>query len=228
MDVRLVSARIYDAPFGALAGGEIKTCQTIFLRGAVGLLLGVPVLFLVVKFLWRRSSNWMRLRFRAGYLAGGAALGIAVGLAVYAALAAFSVVRITAWPARFSFSELGLVLIGHFGWVLFKSTLEETVFRGMAIREFGLRWGWPAATLAGGLYFAAIHLISIVPILTPSLIIGILAAGIAASALFVALYIRSSSLWLPIGFHAGWNFALSAILGTTMSGKERSFGLFQL
>ena len=53
-------------------------------------------------------------------------------------------------------------------------------------------------------------------------------AGVVANALFVALYLRGGSLWLPIGFHFGWNLALSGLAGTTMSGTEQSFGLFRI
>ncbi|MFC1572882.1 lysostaphin resistance A-like protein [Candidatus Eisenbacteria bacterium] len=169
----------------------------------------------------------MCLRFRPGLLLGGAALGILMGIAIVSILWAFRVARISAYPTRFSGSHIAAILVGHCGWILFKSMLEETVFRGMATREFALRWGWPLATIIGGLYFAAIHFISIVPILTPSLAVSVLVAGIATNGLFVALYRRSRSLWFPIGFHAGWNFALAGILGTTMSGRARSFGLFQ-
>jgi len=215
------------AEFGELAAGEIKTYQTVFLRGMVALVLGVPITFVVVRFLWRRSWDWMRLRFDTRYLMAGAALGVVVALAAVAVLGAAGHARIAGLPSRFTGVQLAGALTGLLGWVAFKAILEEVVFRGMVVREFALRWGWPVATLAGGLYFAAAHLMAIVPILTPQLTVAILVAGTAASALFTALYIRSGSLWLPIGFHAGWNIALSAIAGTTMSGRAAGFGLFQ-
>ena len=165
------------ASFGAIAGGEVETSWTVFLRGVTGLVLGVPVLLLAVRFLWRRSWDWLRIRFRPGYLAGGAALGTVAAFAAVGALAALGLARIVAWPGRFAPLDLGAVLVGNGCWVLFISMLEETVFRGMATREFALRWGWPAATIGGGLYFAAIHLISVAPVLTPSLVAGILCSG---------------------------------------------------
>jgi hypothetical protein len=54
----------------------------------------------------------------------------------------------------------------------------------------------------------------------------ILISALIASILFVAMYVRSGSLWLPIGFHFGWNVCLELLLGTTISGQEASFGLF--
>jgi hypothetical protein len=40
--------------------------------------------------------------------------------------------------------------------------------------------------------------------------------------------VKSLSLWLPIGFHAGWNYSVSGLLGTTMSGQANSHGLLNL
>jgi membrane protease YdiL (CAAX protease family) len=223
-----LGSAVTGAAFGELAGGEIETSQTVLLRGLVGLLLGIPATFLVTKFLWRRPWEWLRLRFDARLLLLGSILGISAGVLVVVALGGLGFARIAGFPSRLSGGQLIAVMVGHVGWVLFTATLEEVTFRGMAVREFALRWGWPLATVVGGVYFAAIHLIAIVPILTPRLMVGILVAGTAASAMFVALYVRSRSLWLPIGFHAGWNFALSAIVGTTMSGRGSEFGLLRV
>jgi membrane protease YdiL (CAAX protease family) len=223
-----LGSAVTGAAFGKLAGGEIETSQTVLIRGLVGLLLGIPAIFLVAKFLWRRPWRWLRLEFDVRLLLLGSIIGIAAGLAVVAVLGVLGFARVAGFPSRFSEGQLTAVMVGHVGWVLFTATLEEVIFRGMAVREFALRWGWPLATVVGGVYFAAIHLIAIVPMLTPLLIVGILVAGTSTSAMFVALYVRSRSLWLPIGFHAGWNFALSAIAGTTMSGRGAEFGLLQV
>jgi len=222
-----IGSIVTGATFGELAGGELKTYEAVFLRGLVGLFLGVPATFLVVKYLWRRPWCWLRIQFHGRHILWGALIGVGVAVAAIAFLGAIGFARITGLPGRFSAGQLVSLLIGHFGWVVFISILEESVFRGMVVREFALRWGWPVAALLGGLFFAAIHLIGIFPILTPQLIGTILVAGTAASALFTALYVRSHSLWFPIGFHAGWNFALAALLGATMSGRARGFGLFR-
>lgn len=216
------------ASFGSLAGGEVKTPTTLLLRGIVGAALGIPALSLAARYLWRRPLSWLRLRFSPAHLAGGAVLGAAVAFVAVGVLAALGSARIVRGTAHIGLLEAGATIAGLGCWALFVAILEETVFRGMATRELALRWGWPVAAIAGGVYFSAIHLISLISIartLTPPMAFGILGAGTAASVLFVALYVRSRTLWLPIGFHAGWNFALSAILGTTMSGKTESFGL---
>ena len=120
------------------------------------------------------------------------------------------------------------VLVGYAGLFLFTSIAEETVFRGMAVREIAVKWGWIYATIIGGIYFGLIHILSNIQNLSLFDAIWIIISAIIVSGLFVALLIRSKSLWLPIGFHAGWNFCLAAILGTKMSGGDSDFGLFRV
>ena len=57
--------------------------------------------------------------------------------------------------------------------------------------------------------------------------LAIMVASLAVSFLFVAMYARSGSLWLPIGFHAAWNFSLVGILGLPLGGKSTRAGLLE-
>src|SRR5690606_22683794 len=38
-------------------------------------------------------------------------------------------------------------------------------------------------------------------------------------------YVATRSLWLPMGLHFGWNFAVGGIFGTEVSGNEAAPGL---
>lgn len=49
---------------------------------------------------------------------------------------------------------------------------------------------------------------------------GALAIAIEAGLMLGAAYAATRTLWLPIGLHFGWNFALSGIFGVTVSGNE--------
>ena len=84
---------------------------------------------------------------------------------------------------------------------------------------------WVGPALIGGVYFGVVHLISRLKGLTPGNGLWILLGSILVTFMFVALYIRSGSLWLPIGFHIAWNFCLKGIMGITMSGHEAKAGL---
>lgn len=214
--------------FAEVASGKVLTGFTLLLRGLVGLLLGAPATFLVTRFLWRRRPEWMRTAPNVGLFVRGCALGLVTVAFLVAILAVGGFARLSIPVYESGLAGLLYPQLGLVGWVLFTAILEEYIFRGMATRELAARWGWPLATIVGGVYFAATHLMSIVPLLTPGLMLGILVAGVVAHALFVALYVRSSSLWLPIGFHASWNFAISGLFGTTMSGRTSSHSLLQI
>jgi len=131
-------------------------------------------------------------------------------------------------PERWTGNEMMSILAGYGGWSLFIGFLEEIVFRGMVVRELALRWGWGRGIVYGGLFFGVSHLLNLGPDLTVTNAVWIVGGGLIYGACLAALYLRSGSLWLPIGFHAGWNFCLSAIVGAVMSGNDSSFGLWQL
>jgi len=57
--------------------------------------------------------------------------------------------------------------------------------------------------------------------------VTLMISSVLVSFLLIAMYVRSGSIWLPIGFHAAWNFALVGILGLPMSGNETEVSLFQ-
>lgn len=223
-----ISTQVTGATMDEMGSGSFASPATILSQGLVGFILGIPLLFLLARFLWRRPKSWIGLRFERRALLDGAALGLTMALVVVAVLFLLGVARISGWPTRFTPQELLMVLAGQITWTLFKTLCEEVVFRGMVAREFALRWGWPLATLGSGVFFSVIHMVGLIPILTPVLVVGILVAGLVANALFVLLYVKGRSLALPFGCHFAWNFALAGLIGTSMSGAEQSFGLFRV
>lgn len=73
------------------------------------------------------------------------------------------------------------------------------------------------------------HRISI-PTPPPSATIWPSPAGCNSDAVqpFYWTFNRSPRLCLPIGFHACWNFAISGLFGTTMSGRTSSYSVLQM
>jgi membrane protease YdiL (CAAX protease family) len=223
-----ISMRATGESFGDLAAGAVVSPVTILSQGLVGMVLGIPLLLVLIRFVWRRSREWVGLRFEIRPFFDGTALGLAMAFVVVGISFLTGIARVTGMPTRFSLTGILMIMAGQLSWIFFKALLEEVVFRGMATREFALRWGWPVATLVGGVFFSVTHMVAMIPILTPQVVVGIFIAGQVANALFVVLYLRGRSLSLPFGFHFGWNFALAALVGTTLSGTERSFGLFHV
>ncbi|MDD5544541.1 MAG: type II CAAX endopeptidase family protein [Acidobacteriia bacterium] len=142
----------------------------------------------------RRSGFWVGL---AGLVAGLLAVDL-IFLAVIRH--AGSKIQFSLHPEVFTSKEFLLALVVFF----FAASLEELLFRGypfLALQTL-LRRGGAAALLS--VLFVAFH-----PNLVPS--------PAAAPAIFLAglfltqLFVWSESLWLPVGFHFGWNLAQAVI-----------------
>lgn len=216
----LVGAVMGGLTFQSVISGQAHNLFSRLGQGLVDIFIGIPLGYLIIILLWRRSLDWMRLRLKWKPALGGFILGLILALIVVAVISLIGDVHITAGPSRMTAGEGVIILAGAIGWVWFVAFSEETVFRGIVVREWAAKWGWTAAALLGGLLFGAVHLPGTEGGLSPVSVIWILAAGAAVTAMFVALYIRGRSLWLPIGFHAGWNLCLQGILGVTISGKN--------
>ncbi|MCP4148271.1 MAG: CPBP family intramembrane metalloprotease [bacterium] len=219
---------VSDGGYKSLLTGSFKNHLTILVKGTCGVLIGVPLLYLCVRYLWRRKKEWMCLNFNLRLMGTGALLGIIAPLILTAILLQLGVVKITGTPGRLSFEVIAASIVGFLGWSLFKGVAEEAVFRGMAVRELAVKWGWFTASLVSGIYFGIAHILAVIHMISLKTAFIAVFAGVLAGFFFAALMIRSKSLWLPIGFHAGWNFCFSAVIGITMSGKTRELGLFQM
>jgi len=221
-----LAARAGETEYVPVLTGEYSNPTTVLVLGLAGVIIGIPLVFLVIRFLWRRDLGWMCFRPDHRRLLAGIVLGFLTPVVVLALLWLFGGLSLTEYPARFSSREIVSILVGHAGLTLFSGVAQEAVFRGMVVRELAARWGWALAVVVGGLYFGFVHLIS-GGVIGLAEVAWISAGSVSVSFLFVALLIRSRSLWLPIGFHTGWNFCLAAVTGAVMSGGESSTGLFK-
>lgn len=223
----LLVSKIGGIKLSLLLKGEFVEPRTIVLKGVIVLVLGIPVTFAAVKYLWRRDKKWMCSLFNSKLFLYGILLGIGLPLLIIGIIALLGSVNIVGTPSRFSTQELAFILAGNLFYILFIGILEEYVFRGMAMREWAARWGWWPAVIASGVYFGAAHLLATLPQVTVWYFLKTTLMITVASLLFAAMYIRSRSLWLPIGFHVGWNFCMKAVLGTITSGNNSTYGLYE-
>lgn len=223
----LLASLMCGCSFEAIIEGSINNHCCIFWKGVTAAILGIPFALIVARYLWRRSWEWIRLRFNLKLLGHGILLGLILPLLIVAILFTLNMAAVVATPARFAFIQLLSIFFGTVCFTIFTAFAEELVFRGMAVREWAMKMGWPLAALFGGLYFGTAHLVGLLARITPAQGVWILISALIAGVLFVAMYIRSKSLWLPIGFHFGWNICLEFLLGTTISGQEAKSGLFR-
>ena len=78
--------------------------------------------------------------------------------------------------------------------------VEEFIFRGILLQRWGTKWGLGRALLASSILFGLLH---------PNNPIGLTLFGLAMG----LLYIRTRSLWVPIGFHALNNLSAVGLAG---------------
>lgn len=221
----MLASLLSGASFDSIISGNFENNLTILGRGLIKLFIGIPLVFLIIKFLWRRKLEWMCLKPNFRLFSCGTVLGIILPIIIVFILFIFKNVTVTINIVNFSFIEISSFLIGYLGLTIFTGFAEEIVFRGMTAREIAVKWGWLIAAIISGIYFGLIHLFSNLQNLSILKALWIILSGILVSFLLTAMLVRSKSLLLPIGFHIGWNFSLTAILGTTISGFESKFGL---
>ncbi|MDX6613169.1 MAG: protease family protein [Blastocatellia bacterium] len=93
---------------------------------------------------------------------------------------------------------------------------EEMLFRGYPLQTFTrARLTWLGIFLTS-FPFAAAHLAN------PNVVRGVTFANTALAGVWLAAaYLRTRSLWLPLGIHWAWNWMMGAVLGLPVSGITR-------
>ena len=94
---------------------------------------------------------------------------------------------------------------------------EEATFRGYPLQTLtraGLAW---LGVLITSVPFALVHLQN------PNVVAGFTFINTALAGFWLALaYLRTRSLWFPLGVHWAWNWALGSIFGLPVSGLKLS------
>jgi membrane protease YdiL (CAAX protease family) len=147
---------------------------------------------------------WLR-DLVVGFVIGCAALAVAVGIAA------------AGGGLRFSFAgsvlSLGRSLVGVTPLLFVAALAEEGIFRGYTLQTFArahLAWVGVLVTLV---FFGYVHLSN--PNATP----GMTFTNTALAGLWLAVgYLRTRSMWFPLGLHWSWNWALGWVFGLPVSG----------
>jgi membrane protease YdiL (CAAX protease family) len=150
-------------------------------------------------------AGWLR-DLLIGSAIGFASLVVAVGIATIGSGLSFSFSD--AGTASISKSMLGSVAL-----LIVAALAEEAMFRGYGLQTLsraGLAW---LGVLLTSVPFALVHLSNpnVVPVVT---FVNTALAGVWLA----AAYLRTRSLWLPLGVHWSWNWALGWFFGLPVSG----------
>ncbi|HKZ03583.1 MAG TPA: CPBP family intramembrane glutamic endopeptidase [Pyrinomonadaceae bacterium] len=180
----------------ALLAGYICTR---FLEGLPWLAIGLTL-----------HRNWMK-HFLLGSLIGAGALAFAAAIATAGGGLSFSLVRTSAILLVFR------ALISAAALFILAALAEEALFRGYPLQTLTrARLAWLGVLLTS-IPFAAVHLRN------PNVVQGFTFLNTAlAGVWFAVAYLRTRSLWFPLGLHWAWNWTLDSILGLPVSGMKIS------
>ena len=151
-------------------------------------------------------QNWLR-DLLVGFAIGFLALAVAVGIAA------------AGGGLRFSFGgailPIARSLAGSAFLFCVAALAEEALFRGYPLQTFSrahLAWFGILVTLV---FFAYVHLSN------PNATLGMTFINTSIAGLWLGIgYLRTRSLWFPLGLHWSWNWALGAFFGLPVSGAS--------
>ncbi|HSD45200.1 MAG TPA: CPBP family intramembrane glutamic endopeptidase [Pyrinomonadaceae bacterium] len=151
-------------------------------------------------------KGWLR-DLLVGCAIGFAALAVAVGIAT------------AAGGLRFSFGGSGFIvpmlrsLVGAAVLLFVAALAEEALFRGYVLQTFTRAQLTLLGVLLTSVPFALVHLSN------PNVVPGVTFANTALAGIWLAAaYLRTRSLWFPLGVHWAWNWALGSFFGLPISG----------
>lgn len=155
---------------------------------------------------WALHRGWWR-DLAIGSLVGAASLVAAALIAMLFGGFAFSFK-----PAEFLPAALNTLVMSGLIFVL-AAAAEEILFRGYPLQTV-LR-SWPAwlAVVPSSIMFAYVHLAN------PNVAPGFTFVNTTLAGVWLAVaYLRTRSLWFPLGVHWSWNWTMGALLGLPVSG----------
>src|SRR2546421_7663359 len=154
------------------------------------------------------DQGWIK-NFAIGSLLGGASLLLAAGLTAATRGVSFSFDVTGAGSISWTLGTSLLVFV-------FAAAAEELLFRGYPLQTLtraNLAW---LGILLTSVPFAAVHLNN------PHAVPGFTFINTALAGVWLAIaYLRTRSLWLPLGLHWSWNWAQASLLGLPVSGIGR-------
>lgn len=153
-----------------------------------------------------RGGGWLR-DLGLGTLLG--ALSLALGAGLCAALGSYTFFFNSAAGASAIAGTLGASAAVF----LLAAAMEEALFRGYPLQTFMRSWPAWLAFIPASVLFALVHLDN------PNVARGFTFFNTLLAGLWLALaYWRTRTLWLPLGIHFGWNWAMGSLLGLPVSG----------
>ena len=163
-----------------------------------------------------RSLGWT---LRAGWLRDlllGSAVGFASLLLATALAAALGGFRFAFAPEGFGVA-FAKTFFGAAALYVLLAAAEEAAFRGYPLQTLLRSHTILFAALPGSLLFAAVHLAN--PNVPRDYRLAFMFGNTVLAGVWLAVaYWRTRTLWLPLGVHWAWNWALGSVVGLPVSG----------
>lgn len=99
-------------------------------------------------------------------------------------------------------------------------TIEETLFRGVLLRQLEKLIGTPGALVITSALFGLGHIVN-----PGATWFSSFAIALEAGILLGAAYLYTRRLWLAVGIHAAWNFTQGWVFSIPVSGGDTPLGL---
>jgi membrane protease YdiL (CAAX protease family) len=192
------------------------------LRGPVDLAVTLVAAVIIV-LVWKAWRRWVEgggdheftLSGAAGELGAGLLLGfvifsVATGLVWVLGGISFTGIRDFGDTQFWDLAALGVI----------SGVFEETVFRGIVLRQLERLAGTWWAIAISSLLFGALHIVN--PDATWT---GAISIMVEAGILLGAAYLYTRRLWLAVGLHAAWNFTQGWVFSIPISGTGQPVGI---
>jgi hypothetical protein len=163
----------------------------------------------------RREPTELSTQGMGRQLGLGLLIGVALVTATFGVLAALGVYRFA------GFNAPGWMLLVPLAELVLVGMAEEMVFRGVIFgvteKALGAKW----AVVISALLFSLAHL--------PNDGMSALAVAVIAAygVLQALLYLKTRRLWACIGTHIAWNYCVSQVFSSTVSGHSANAGLMR-
>ena len=154
------------------------------------------------------------LTFHKGWLKD-LAIGFGLGFAALAVAVAIAIQGLSFSLSNDGFGSLLVSMIGSLGLLFVAALAEEAMFRGYGLQTLSranLAW---LGVLLTSVPFGVFHLDN------PNLVPGVTFAVTVLAGVWMSIaYLRTRSLWFPLGLHWAWNWALGSLFGLPVSGMS--------
>ena len=188
------------------------TAELVFRVGLLGAALGAG--YLCARFIEGLPWRSLGMTFHRGWLRD-LLFGVAIGFATLVVAVAIAM-AVKGFAFNFGDTAWSSIIRSMLasGFMLFVAALaEEAMFRGYGLQTLTrAKLAWLGVLLTS-VPFAIVHLSN------PNVVPGVTFANTALAGVWLAAaYLRTRSLWLPLGVHWAWNWALGWLFGLPISG----------